>query len=198
MTVSPMQKFEATEAISQLKASYFRFVDAKDWAALSKLFSAGATIDVPLWQEPKSVTDAMAAFEASMSPVESIHAGFMPVIVVETDAAASAIWQMEDRLYTPHAHNPGFSALMHGFGRYHETYVREGSHWLISSMRLERRRKDYYKSVRSVQSPTSWERQSLSATLSDPSSARSIRVATSSTRCALVAGSWLSWNASGT
>ncbi len=65
----------------------------------------------------------------------------MPDIEITSDGAAVGLWAMEDRLYRTKQHplDDG-STYLHGFGHYHETYVRTSAGWRISSTRLTRLR----------------------------------------------------------
>lgn len=145
----PELAFAAWRAICSLKADYFRFVDEKRWEELTALFTDDATFFYPVFGVEMNRAEAIDALRTATTGVQSIHNGSLPVIVSESADLASGTWNMEDRLYTASA-TPGRFDLSHGFGRYHERYERHGDRWLISSLRLERRRKDVHRSVESI------------------------------------------------
>jgi hypothetical protein len=65
----------------------------------------------------------------------------MPIIEFTSDIEAKVIWAMEDRLYRSKEY-PLYdgSMYLHGFGHYHETYVKTDAGWRIQSSRLTRLR----------------------------------------------------------
>jgi hypothetical protein len=65
----------------------------------------------------------------------------MPIIEFTSDTEAKVIWAMEDRLYrTKEYPLEDGSTYLHGFGHYHETYVKLETGWRIRSSRLTRLR----------------------------------------------------------
>jgi hypothetical protein len=132
----------AIEEIKQLKARYFRLVDAKDWASFRALFSAGATMHFPEARaDPIGLDEAMDMIVQTLTGCTSVHIGFLPEISILGPTMASGIWAMEDILVwdEARANEQGLSEL-HGFGRYHERYERDEGGWKIMSLRLERSR----------------------------------------------------------
>jgi hypothetical protein len=67
------------------------------------------------------------------------HHGHMPIIDIVSDTEATGIWAMEDIIRTPKDKPSvkGYTGL-HGFGHYHETYVRGAGGWRIKSCRISR------------------------------------------------------------
>lgn len=138
-----VERLAAVEAIKNLKARYFRAMDTKDWDAFRRVFSADATMDVSgeMPSAPGSDgiirgNEAIAAFvRGAIDAVTTVHHGHMPEIAVSSPSEATGVWAMEDNLRWPEG-SPIRS--LHGFGHYHETYIRVGDEWQISSTRLTR------------------------------------------------------------
>lgn len=145
------EKLAAIEEIHQLKARYFRTLDGRDLAGYAAVFTPEARIDVR-----GSVNDeeggssienfdanaviiggaAMAEFVRQITVgVTTVHHGHMPEIEILSEDAAQGIWAFEDRIWFPKG-SP--YRLTHGFGHYHESYVRREGRWLIDSMRITR------------------------------------------------------------
>ncbi len=125
------------EALKRLKASYCRLVDAQDWPAFAALFAPQAIL-VPSGStseaEPVQGADAIASWVAGkLDGAVSIHQAFLPEIDLHSADSASGIWAMEDRVEWQ-------DRTLHGFGHYHEHYVRTDSGWLIQSTKLVRTR----------------------------------------------------------
>jgi hypothetical protein len=137
------------EAIKQLKHRYFRLMDAKDWLALSAMFTDDAQIffgrgerqllppgvrrtdDGRFW----STRDELFAWMSEgMRDYLTVHRAFMPEITVDGDRATGT-WSMDDhtRLAAdPHA--PWYRA--HAI--YDDEYVRTGDGWRIASSTYSR------------------------------------------------------------
>jgi len=107
--ISPIERLLAIEEIKRVKSKYFYYFDHKDWES---------------WKREVFAPDLV------------FH---VPDIEILTPTTAKGIWAMEDILRHPEGQRSshGFSFL-HGFGHYHETYVRTAHGWRIQSVRLTR------------------------------------------------------------
>ncbi|MDB5970624.1 MAG: nuclear transport factor 2 family protein [Hydrocarboniphaga sp.] len=134
----------AIEQIRQLKARYFECIDGKLWSEWGALFADDATMDIAGDQPgPGSVVKTAAAITETVSRmltgVTSVHHGHMPRIEMLSADKATGIWAMEDLLvWAEDAPRQGPFTRLHGYGHYHETYVRKGEAWRIQSLRLTR------------------------------------------------------------
>ncbi len=130
------------EAIKQLKARYFRFLDTKDWAAFRDLFTDDCKHHLPADSpvEFMSNDDYFAMTETLLTPGVTTHHGHTPEITLTGDNEAEGIWAMHDYVQT--APDSGRISIM-GYGHYVETY-RKGAdgRWRISSKSNERLRVD--------------------------------------------------------
>src|SRR4051812_46400938 len=106
------------EAIKQLKARYFRFLDTKQWDELRTVFAEGVEMDT---------TDAgggvvtgagqlVSFLETTLQGTTTVHHGHMPEINGTSPTTASGVWAMQDLIRWPDG------SEMVGFGHYHETY----------------------------------------------------------------------------
>ncbi len=139
-----VERLEAVEAIKRLKSRYFRCMDTKDWAGFAAVFAPDAVMDMAaeVGSDDGIVhgNEAIAAFvRGAVDPVETVHHGHMPEIEITSPTTATGIWSMEDKLRWPEG---GPLATMHGYGHYHETYVRHDGKWLIATLTLTRLRVD--------------------------------------------------------
>jgi hypothetical protein len=126
--------------IYTLKAQYFRFVDTKEWDRLASLFTPDATMFFPENQtEPADLKTTIDFFIKALEGGTSIHHGHMPEIEILSPDSAHGIWAMEDKIYWP-SNRPTIHGLeyLHGYGHYHEDYVRVGGRWLIKTLKLTR------------------------------------------------------------
>lgn len=138
-----IEKLAAGDSIRQAKAWYFFGLDRKDWDVWrEKVWTPDGRLEVPeagMTLEP--LDEVIAWVAASVADQVSVHHGHMPIIDFVSDTEAKVIWAMEDRLYRT-KENPlaDGSTWLHGFGHYHETYVRTAAGWRIRSSRLTRLR----------------------------------------------------------
>jgi uncharacterized protein (TIGR02246 family) len=136
-----VERLVAIEEIKRLKARYFRCVDTKDWDGLLEVFAPDGRFtmsgrpDQPL----EGAAEISSFLGSAMVEVVSVHHGHMPEIDITSDSTAKAIWAMEDILRWP----PGNAMLtQHGWGHYHETYVKVDGRWRIQTSLLTKLRID--------------------------------------------------------
>jgi len=130
------------EQIHQLKARYFRLMDTKDWDGLRDVFTADAVIDTTEDSGTiiEGVDEYLPFLISQIGDVVTAHHGHMPEITFVDDDTATGIWAMEDELWWPEG-SP--IRHLHGYGHYHETYVRREGQWRIASLRLTRLHRDF-------------------------------------------------------
>lgn len=136
-----IDRLSAVQGIGALKARYFRALDTKDWEAFADVFAPDAVMDMEA-EAGATVEgrDAIAAFVArSVEGAVTVHHGHMPEINVLSPTEATGIWAMEDLLQWPEG-SPIRS--LHGFGHYHERYVKLEGRWHIAHLELTRLRRD--------------------------------------------------------
>jgi hypothetical protein len=135
--IDPVERLLAIEEIKQLKARYFRFIDTKHYAGLVDVFAPDATGPHEPGVDPVRGNKQIAAsVERWLATVQTAHYGHMPEIEIESATTARGIWTFEDQLWN---WPPGEShGQFHGYGIYHETYVKLAAGWRIASMEIER------------------------------------------------------------
>ena len=126
-------------AIEQLKARYFRTMDAKDWAAMREVFVDGVVMDTTASGGGviSGADDFMTFLRETLADVVTVHHGHMPEIELTSSTTATGIWAMEDMLRWPDG------TELHGYGHYDETYEKADGAWRISSSTLTRLRMDF-------------------------------------------------------
>ncbi len=127
------------EAIKQLKARYFRTMDAKDWDGMRRVFTDDVVVDTTSSGGGR-ITGAeqfMAFLRDALDGVVTVHHGHMPEIELSSPTTATGIWSMEDMLRWPDGRE------MHGYGHYLESYEKVGADWRIRSTTLTRLRVDF-------------------------------------------------------
>ncbi len=137
------------EAIKKLKASYFRYLDGKDYDGLASVFTDDAVIDVrgsttASDDEPTvaGLDDGLmtgeqfkAFFRSGIADLVTVHHGHMPEITLTSPTTAEGIWAMEDHIWFP---STAPHRKLHGWGHYHESYRFEDGRWQISAMKITR------------------------------------------------------------
>jgi hypothetical protein len=132
------------EAIKQLKARYFRYMDTKDWTRFASVFAADAEIDVTDDAGPEaglvSGRDEIAAsIERAVGAARTVHHGHMPEIELTGRDTARGVWAMFDYVEWPAGKG---RVGLNGYGHYIESYRKIDGAWRIASMKLARLRVD--------------------------------------------------------
>jgi hypothetical protein len=140
--MNTIERLIAIENLEQLKAKYWYALDFQDWAMWrDDVWAPDAELDVAAETAYKvGPRDVMIEWVRQQFVDQiSVHHGHTPIIELISDTAASGIWAMEDRLYRGKNHVLG-AGFVHGFGHYHETYVKLDVGWRIRTSRLTRLR----------------------------------------------------------
>jgi hypothetical protein len=121
------------EAIKQLKARYFRFLDTKQWDAWRELFTEDFQAEI---HGPHPIIhfenreEMVESNRKILAEVPTVHHGHMPEIELTGLDTARGIWAMMDVVKL----GAGFV----GYGHYHEEYRKVGGDWRIARLRLTR------------------------------------------------------------
>jgi hypothetical protein len=148
LTLRTHEELAEIEAIKQLKARYFRFMDTKNWAEWRKVFTDDVVVRVDVTVSAKGKEAAAApleeggdAFVANISrhlaDVRTVHHGHMPEIALTGSDTATGVWSMEDIVEMPDGRT------LRGYGHYHERYRKQDGQWRIARLHLTRLRLDY-------------------------------------------------------
>jgi hypothetical protein len=148
----PTNHAEEMEAIRQLKARYFRFLDTKDWEGFRSVFVEEPALgpiengfpDYLLALRPPEaraqVTEGSTGLDAFVErnrqfigPLLTTHHGHQPEIELTGETEATGIWPMEDVLVWK---KEGYR--LRGTGHYRETYTKVAGQWKIASLKLSR------------------------------------------------------------
>lgn len=136
------QRLLDVEAIKQLKARYFRFLDTKQWDEWGTVFAADVRMEVPEADVELDGRDAVvSSVSAALAGARTVHHGHMPEIEITGPDTARGIWAMFDYVEWP-AGDAGTRTGLNGYGHYHDLYRRDEGRWRISKTRLERLRID--------------------------------------------------------
>jgi hypothetical protein len=132
-------------AIQQLKARYFRYLDAKEWDLWRVLFTDDLYFAVEESIRPDQTTKMRQGGDAFVVRVSkaletaiTVHHGHMPDIEFIGPGEATAVWAMNDWVDDA---DKGYA--MRGWGHYHEKYRKQSTgEWQISELRLTRLRRE--------------------------------------------------------
>ena len=141
--MNALDRLISVEEIKQLKAKYFLGYDTKNWTLWrDEVWAPQGRLEVPEIDMVIEPREAMIEWVIAQSHGQSsVHHGYTPMIEITGSTSATGVWAMEDRLYRT-GDNPshGDVVYIHGFGHYHETYVKLDVGWRIASTRLTRLR----------------------------------------------------------
>lgn len=146
--MNAIERLVAIEEIKQLKGKYFLGVDTKDWELWrNEVWIPDARVEPAEFPEGFVGIDAIIAWISSqMAHNVSVHHGHTPIIDITSETTATGIWAMEDRIYSPKEHPlNGDIHYLHGFGHYHDEYVKLDCGWRIRNVQITRLRVDLVK-----------------------------------------------------
>ena len=145
--MEPLQELLEREALRNLKASYFYYLDTKDWESWLALFTSDATLQWDATPSTRGRKGELAGKHVGidairkhvvgeiLDPAHTVHQGHTPLFEFTSDTTAKGIWAMEDIVNSPER-----GTLLHAFGHYHETYKKVDGKWKITSLHLKRLR----------------------------------------------------------
>src|SRR6056300_611103 len=96
MSTVDLEYLDAYMAICQLKASYCRTLDTKDWNAYTALFTEDYVLDVQGVEPIHGRDQAMAFVQNTLATTDTAHQVHTPEIEVNGDEAYG-IWPLQDR-----------------------------------------------------------------------------------------------------
>jgi len=166
--MDPVARLLAIEGVRLTKAHYELSVLKQDWEWYASLFtedchwdesgswparnpvtgewdSTGANgVSYEMFEDlnkvggpwPKIGRQAILDTLKAMPDIGMYHEIFNAEIEILDEDNARAIWPYKDILHFPEG---GPIKRLHGWGHYHERYVREGERWLISHLTVTRR-----------------------------------------------------------
>ena len=137
-----LQELTDHREICELKHSFGRLADVKDWEGYRALFTDDCEFDFGggvIMQGGQAGTDAIAAM---LTGAVSVHRAYMPEITFTSPTEAKGIWAVND--YIEWAADPatGGRAAQMGYGREYETYRKVDGKWKIAHWRLRYDRLD--------------------------------------------------------
>tara|TARA_B110000444_G_C18786135_1_gene570065 strand:+ start:651 stop:1091 length:441 start_codon:yes stop_codon:yes gene_type:complete len=135
-----MSKHDEIEKIKQLKARYLRFLDTRQWIQWRELFTEDVVADYGNNQAVKTtgVDLLLEMTSAILEGAISVHHAHTPEIILIDESHATGIWAMEDIINAT-------DYDLHGFGYYHETYIKVDGYWKICRIKLTRLKRDLIK-----------------------------------------------------
>lgn len=135
-----LTELRALEALKRLKARYCIGIDQQDWQLWrEQVFAPDASLSAPTLEKAITGVEAIIAWVSEQwADKVSIHHAHLPELEILSGTEARGRWAMDDRLYRRSAADQPCRLLLHGFGYYHETYVRLDCGWRIRSTILTR------------------------------------------------------------
>ena len=124
---------ENLQAARALKSEYCRYLDGKDWARWSALFTEDAVMQVGPWADSAVIgREAIRRLlTRQLKQATTKHIANNPEVQEEAPGRIRVLWEMTDQVETP-------LYVLEGAGFYEDRYVRTGEGWRIAGIRLHR------------------------------------------------------------
>jgi ketosteroid isomerase-like protein len=133
-----VERLADIEAITQLRARYTRAVDTKDWDAWRDTMTEGV-VQVNDTGVTEGRDAVVAAVAAGTQDGSMVHHLLTPEIEITGPDTARGTWATEDLVRLTVR---GAPFEYHGYGHYHEEYVRTADGWRVSRSEETRLRVD--------------------------------------------------------
>jgi hypothetical protein len=162
--VDALERLLAIEEIKQVKGRYFRYLDTKDWNGLKRdVFSPDVHMDMtrampePVENESDGlidgVDDVVQFMSDAVAGTRTVHHGHTPEVEITSDTTAHAIFAMDDRLRWDEDSGSPIRDF-HGFGHYHDDFVKVDGRWRLRKVLLTRLGEDIETRMTSETRPT--------------------------------------------
>lgn len=137
-----LQQMLDYKAIVDLKSSFGRLADVKDWAGYRAIFTNDCEFDFGGGYIVKGGQEGTDIIAGMLEGAVSVHRAYMPEIDFVSPTEAKGIWAVND--YIEWAPDPatGSRAGQMGYGREYETYRKTDGKWKIAHWRLRYDRLD--------------------------------------------------------
>lgn len=137
--MTPAEQLVEIEAIKQLKARYFRFMDMRDWDGLATTFALDIDFEHPTIGRHRGAAVTLVELKKRLGALSfTAHHGSMPEIFMHSRRTASGIWSLHSCVVPFPPAGAAAMRPLHGYGRYYDTYeCQGGGQWRIKSLRLE-------------------------------------------------------------
>ncbi|WP_338540737.1 nuclear transport factor 2 family protein [Paenibacillus tundrae] len=144
-TINGLERLLALESIRNTKARYCRFIDTKQWDALGGVFAPDAVADFSTEGNPIPVLNGrdtiVQVFRDLVDVAVTVHHVHSAEVEFVSENEAKVISPMEDWVTFPEGNG---NTSFHGFGHYHETFVKIDGEWYIQHTSLKRLRLDMF------------------------------------------------------
>ena len=142
MSEDKLQHLLDYKEICELKHSFGRLADAKDWEAFKNLFTPDTTFDLGTGELMRGGETYAYAVRDMLAGAVSLHRFLMPEITFDGPTEARGIWMINDYNEWPSDPATGERCAYKGYGREYETYRKIDGTWKITSWRLRYDRLD--------------------------------------------------------
>lgn len=129
-SMDPLEKLMAFEEIRQLISRRTRLLDGKHWDELVNIYTDDVVAHHFGTKGGQALIDAVAK---SLDGARSIHQVHLPEILLTSSTTARAIVPVE---YLHLWEKEEIKRWAHGYGHYHQSFIKTGRGWLISDHKL--------------------------------------------------------------
>jgi hypothetical protein len=136
MSEAKLQELLDWKEILELRARYFRTVDAKDWNGFRATFTDDCTFDFGDGNVVEGADAFVAVVRDQAETAVTVHRGTLPEITIDGPTTAHGLWQLNDYLEWPAHPQTGERRGVMGYGHEADEYRKVDGEWKISSWKL--------------------------------------------------------------
>lgn len=136
MSEAMLQELLDWKGILELRARYFRTVDAKDWDGFRSTFTDDCVFDFGDGNVIQGADTFVATVRDQAETAVTVHRGTLPEITIDSPTTAHGIWQLNDYLEWPPNPDTGERQGVMGYGHEADEYRKVDGEWKISSWTL--------------------------------------------------------------
>ena len=124
MTTDAVQELRDVEEIKRLRARYVRLVDTKQWDSWSALLVEDFRLEGDAGVH-EGRAEVVAMVSGALEDESTVHHVSPEIVITGTDTA-TGVWAMEDIV---RLELDGKPIAFHGYGHYHDDYIRTDDGW---------------------------------------------------------------------
>jgi ketosteroid isomerase-like protein len=142
MPDTPFRELNDLREIRQLKARFFRLLDAQDWDGWRALFAEDMHVELPGGRATDGADAFVAFVRETTEGARGVRHGHTPEVAIDGPDDAHGTWAVGEYVEWPPDPETGARRGWQSYGHHDDTYRRVGRGWRIAGLRVTHLRVD--------------------------------------------------------